>query len=308
MTIAFVHPHKSFLPELEAYNHFFSSCGWNCVTIDPSKQKHFESDVEWRIMGTYSKLKRFAPVLIHEYGSASTPPFRRLKDFLKSCAGQVPDFRIFLNEWVKEQFAFPEDRPYGFRDMGISIPEKKWNPGAKEFDFIYIGNMDPHRRPEKLLQLFATGSMQSHSILLLGQHYEWLQKKYAGFTNIIFKGPVRHEEVNEWLGKSAFGINYVPNRSPFIFQASTKFLEYASMAMPIVSSNYPWVRAFEKNFGGRNFYLGEGFENLSWDNIQKFTYSPPDLNNRSWEQQIRNSGVLEFLKSRFLGIDFPQTP
>jgi hypothetical protein len=109
------------------------------------------------------------------------------------------------------------------------------------------------------------------------------------------------------LKKSAFGINYVPHRSPFIFQASTKFLEYASIAIPIVSSGYPWVREFEKNYGGRTFFLDEGFENLSWKNIQEFTFLPPDLAGWDWEHQIRNSGVLEFLKSRFLGIDFPET-
>jgi hypothetical protein len=304
MTIAFVHPHKSFLSEVEAYNHFFSTCNWNCIIVDPSKQEDVRADVEWRIMGSYSQTKRIAPILIHEYSSASVPPFRELKDFVKSRNRQNPDFRLFLNEWVKNQFAFAEKCPFGFRDMGVSTPLEKWNPGKKEFDFIYIGNMDPGRKPERLLQTFATGPMSKYSILLLGQNFEWLQKKFSSSQNIFFKGPVKHIEVNEWLGRSSFGMNYLAPRYPFIFQTSTKFLEYANMEMPIISSDYPWIREFQNKFGGRYFFMEDGFENLSWDNIQKFNFSAPDLSEWSWEHQIRKSGVLEFLESRIPGIHF----
>ena len=304
MTIAFIHPHKSFLPELDAYNHFFSAYQWNCIIVDPSKPSIVRADVEWRIMGSYSRMRRIAPLLIHEYSSASTPPFSRLKDFFKSCEEQNPDFRIFLNDWVKKQYAFPAECPFGFRDMGVSPLTEKWHPGNKEFDFIYVGNMDPNRKPERLLQIFATGTMSNRSILMLGRNHECLQRKFSKNQNIIFRGPVSHAEVNSWLTKSSYAINYVPGHSPYIFQTSTKLLEYANQGMPIISSDYPWVREFQKAYGGHYFFMDPDLGNLSWKRIREFSYSQPDLSSWTWERQIRNSGVLEFLETNLKGINF----
>ena len=304
MTIAFVHPQKSFLPEINAYINFFSAYGWNCIIIDPSKREYIKADVEWRFMGDYYRTKRMAPLLIHEYSSASTPPFRKLKDYFKSCSGENPDFRIFLNSWVRKQFAFIINRPFGFRDMGIYPATEKWSNGEKEFDFIYIGNLDRNRRPEKILHPFAAGSMRNHSILLLGQKTEWLQRKFIGHSNIFFKGPVKNQEVHEWLRKSAYAINYVPDYSPYIYQTSTKFLEYANLGMPIISSDYTWIREFQKSCGGNYFFIDKDFENFSMNAIQNFSFSRPDLSLWTWDQQIRHSGVLEFLKSKLPGINF----
>jgi hypothetical protein len=65
------------------------------------------------------------------------------------------------------------------------------------------------------------------------------------------------------------------------------------------------VEEFEKNEGGRYFYLNNDLRNFNWENISAFSYEFPDLKEWTWDKQIRQSGVLEFLQSIFPDLEFP---
>jgi hypothetical protein len=84
MTIAFIHSQTSFLPELEAYHAFFRSRGVQCESFHKPQWKKNEKkfDVEWHMLGT-DMLQKTCPIRIHEYASASTPPFGPIKNKLK---------------------------------------------------------------------------------------------------------------------------------------------------------------------------------------------------------------------------------
>ncbi|MBS1598616.1 MAG: glycosyltransferase [Bacteroidetes bacterium] len=305
MKIAFIHSHKSFLPEIQAYQIFFSKTGINIEVIDSKKDKETDADVEWYFMGTSNKRKRKNSIIIHEYASASTPPFQKGKNFIKRFYNTQPDYRLFLNEYVQQSLDFKDDVPYGIRDMGIdevflNNPTNK----TKDYDFIYVGNVAPEREIEKLLTCFTRKDLEKRTILILSNDYEKLANRFVAFSNIYFKGPVAHDQVPGFLSKAFFCINYIPDKEPFNQQTPVKFLEYLALGLPVISSRYSWIENFQKCYGGNYFFLEKDLSNFTWAKVNEFAYSCPDLQNWTWEKQIRRSGVLEFLQSKFEELHF----
>ena len=119
MLIAFVHNGKAFLPEIKAYTEFFTSKGIECQVVDQSGLAQIKHDVAWHFMGIDLHKKQEGVFAIHEYTSASMPPAAGFKDFYKRFFSAKPDFRLFLNEYVRRLFAFDDEVPFGFRDMGV---------------------------------------------------------------------------------------------------------------------------------------------------------------------------------------------
>ncbi|AXY75170.1 glycosyltransferase family 1 protein [Paraflavitalea soli] len=298
MTIAFVHRNKAFLPEIEAYTRFFTNLGVECIAITKEETDRLRPEVEWRMMGFDGSKPRAGVAKIHEYASASLPPGRYFKNLRKSLFNAQPDFRLFLNEYVRKTFNFRDKVPFGYRDMGIP-PEWLFSPTRpvmKAYDFVYAGSLDKSRNPERLLDHFSMGSMKGRSLLLISHHYEGLQTQYAAHENIVFKGPFEHREIRHYLNKARFGINYIADKEPFNQQTSTKFLEYLACGLPVVSTDYQWVRDFQHQYGGDYFFLSPDLSSMDWESICGFNYSSPDMRLWTWERKIRASGVLEFLK------------
>src|ERR1700755_2033169 len=169
MKIAFIHSHKACVPELSAYGEFFQKQNIQTCFANYGEETSSGADVYWYLMGFYPKAKHKKKLIIHEYASASVPPYRKLKDFLKSRLSPRPHFRLYLNEYVREQININDEIPFGYRDMGVS--EQYFHPRPdtpKEFDFIYSGNLSSQRKLSDLLNNFDQGSLRTHSILLLG--------------------------------------------------------------------------------------------------------------------------------------------
>lgn len=301
MLIAFVHNHKSFLPALNGYIQFFSRYNIDCTTSTPERVASTRPDVEWHFMGL-NRSGKTAKIKIHDYASASTPPFTNLKNKLKSKLNSRPDYRLFPNQFIYESFGFRDKIPYGFRDVGIIQPASEILLAIpKEFDFIYIGEMKS-RRLAPLIKCFTRGALSGRTILFLSKDYTATADSLKEYPNIQFKGPVAADEVMEYIQSSKFGINYIPDIEPFNKQTSTKFLEYAANKIPIVTTRYPWIEKFQNKFGGNYFYLNNDLSNFTWEAVNKGSYSFPDLSEWTWDFQIRKSGVLEFLSSKFPGL------
>src|ERR1700676_3554170 len=143
MKIAFIHNHHAFLPELAAYQIFFQKQNIRTCVAKYGQEEKSGADVYWYMMGFYPKSKHKKKLIIHEYSSASVPPYRKLKDFLKSRLTPRPHFRLYLNEYVREQLNIHDEIPFGYRDMGIG--DFFFHPSSrdtvKEYDFIYSGNL-----------------------------------------------------------------------------------------------------------------------------------------------------------------------
>ena len=245
-------------------------------------------------MGTDFKKKRSNTFLIHDYSSSSMEPFATSKNFIKKKFNTKPDFRLFLNEYVKDKFSFSDGVPYDYRDMGVP---SSWVIDApplieKKFDFIYCGEIR-HRKILTVIESFASGKLKNHTLLILSKGYDKLQYRFRGHINIKFAGPVSHDEARNYLLQSRYGINFMPDVEPFNQQTSTKFLEYCACKLPVVTTSYPWIREFKKEYGGN--YLETDFKDLSWEQIQKFKYSFPDLKEWTWEYQLRNCSLFKRL-------------
>src|ERR1035438_8622256 len=120
MKIAFIHNHRAFLPELAAYQSFFQSRDISSCIAEYGKEEASGADVYWYMMGFFPKSFHKKKLIIHEYASASVPPHRKLKDFLKCRLTPRPHFRLYLNEYVREQLNINDEVPYSYLDMGIS--------------------------------------------------------------------------------------------------------------------------------------------------------------------------------------------
>src|SRR5919106_3382222 len=115
MLIAFIHDHKSFLPEINAYSDYFLKKGFDVVRIKPQDLEKYEVDIEWHIMGLHIRKTSLNSIIIHEYTSASAPPLRKVRDLIKTVLNIEPHYRLFLNQFVKEQFSFKDRVPFGYR-------------------------------------------------------------------------------------------------------------------------------------------------------------------------------------------------
>lgn len=304
MTIAFIHSHQSFLPEINAYKDFFERAGADIKFSDLKSRNKINADVKWYFMGIDRMKKENNVITIHEYASASVPPFRNQKDFLKRVLNVKPDFRLFLNHYVKNELNFKDDAPFGLRDMGIDTLLFQSRQKTKDYDFIYTGSVAPERKIEKLLSAFTKNDLQYHSLLVLSKDYETIAARFSPYRNIHFKGPVSQEAVADHISKASFCINYMPDKEPFNEQTPVKFLEYLAAKIPVVSSRYRWIEKFQQHYGGDYFFLEDDLSNLTWNAVKSCKYSFPDMANWSWDNQIRKSGIVEFLQSKFNGLKF----
>ena len=302
MLIAFVHSGKAFLPGMAAYADYFSRLGINTCEILKKDLKDLKPDVEWHFMGVHSSKMCPDSVIIHEYASSSTPPFANLKNAIKTWINIKPDFRIFLNEYVQEKFGFIDSIPHGYRDLGLSDEflnaPIKFSDAEKKYDFIYVGasSYDPHFR--KMLDHFSD-AFRGRSLLVLSKNYDRLSDHYQMKKNIVFAGPVPQSEIPAYVRSSRFAINFRSNIEPYKWQTSTKLLEYLACKTPVITSDLAWVRQFQHEYGGRYFYLKDDLTNFTWDNINAFNYTFPDLAELTWDYQIKRSGVLDFLSAKF---------
>jgi glycosyltransferase involved in cell wall biosynthesis len=299
MTIAFIHDHLSFLPEIEAYQAFFSRKGFTTMVLDFEEWKNSSSniDVEWMMMGTDNS-KRTSAIRIHEYASSSAPPFMKLKNRFKSIFNTKPDFRLFLNDYVRNCFHFNDGIPWGTRDMGIDPGLAVCGMVEKKYDFIYTGSVKADRKVTDLLNRFIQKDLSSRTLLILSRDYEYIANEYRNYSNIMFRGPVSKQEVAKYLSESRFAINYIPDCEPYNKQTSTKFLEYQQFNLPVITTDYPWLRDFEHKYGGKFFKIDPSVKNLNWDELLSFPFRSGNLSSWSWEKKIEGSGVLEWLHSK----------
>ena len=306
MTIAFIHPHKAFLPEIDAYRNFFLLNNVKTIVVKPEEANKINADVQWHFMGTDKKKNRDGSIKIHEYTSASVAPASQLKNLSKKIFNAKPDYRLFLNEYVQNQFGFDDGIPFGLRDMGIADSFLNFDNRnvKKEYDFIYAGSVSAERKIDKLIERFTKKGLKDCSLLVLSKDYDMLKDKFKTFSNIRFAGPVQHHEMPLYISKAKFAINFIIGKEPFNQQASTKLLEYAALKIPVITTDYQWVKKFQQENGGDFFYLDNNFSNFTRDQVSCFSYSFPDLTKWSWEKQIRKSGVLEFLKLKFPELSF----
>lgn len=302
--ILFLRSERAFLPEIDAYIQYFNKTrdfkAYDSSNIKGEFQlKDF--DIIWEFKG-FGGVRTKEHLIIHEYASLSTGFSAKIKDLLKSKLNPKPDIRVFLNENVKNGFSFNDNIEYCYRDMGIDssfLKEGNGNNKKKEYDFVYVGSITKEREIDKLL--FKFNEKHIGKLCLVGNVDDEIYNQYKNNKDIIFTGKVPYSEIPNIASKAEFGLNYIPDKYPFNIQTSTKLLEYLALGLKIISTDYKWIREFEKKHGCSFYKLD--YKNFIFDReqINKFNYkSNFNTNDFLWDNIIDKSGIKDLIRGKIL--------
>jgi hypothetical protein len=283
-SILFIHSGKSFLPEIKAYLGFFRSREWKAnEAISPNAEMLPPYNVLWYFMGLDTVLHRVnkRQCVVHEYASASTPPFSRIKDHFKKLLNRKPDLRITLTGAHKGNVFPDDDVPLIIRKQGVADAFFSAPPSSPVYDFIYTGSALRKRATDTWLKAFIK-KMPSSKILLVGHHEKALMQAFAGNQQVVFETAQPIESIPALLSKARWAVNYVPNMYPYTIQPSTKLLEYCAAGIPVVTNKYPWVEQFADSAGAAFFTLSEQFANLEYNALRDFPFKVPKMDDYRW--------------------------
>lgn len=211
---------------------------------------------------------------IHEYQSISTPPYPRLKNFVKKIINSKPDGRIYLNSKVRREFNFNDNTPYIYRDMGIDDALFQNPVKNPDFDILYCGSILGRTGLIKTLIALAN----KYKIVVVGKISE-SEKILMKHKNITLLGRIEREKLPEIYRNARFGLNYTPNIYPYNIQTSTKTLEYLASGLQVISNRYLWAEEFFDNIHYKPLWLDQLdssivspneipiMHSFKWDNI-----------------------------------------
>lgn len=289
--ILFIRSKNAFLPEIDAYINFFNKTS-EFLAFDSSKVEGDinldDYDIIWEFKGL-GGVNNSNKIVVHEYASLSTGLFPKIKNSIKKFNNRKPDLRVFLNERVASEFNFVDDVPSIFRDMGFNEKLFKVNDTDKEYKFVYVGAVTKKRHMDKFLKNYVKNN--NGKICLVGNVEESIYNKFKKNKNICFYGSVPYEQVPGIVSKAEYGINYIPDKYPFNIQTSTKLIEYIALGLKIITTDYYWVRQFEKD-NNCSFYKLLTNQKFNQNEIENFEFSNNiNLEKYYWDEIIKNSGI-----------------
>lgn len=240
MRILLLHPGKSFLPELGAYQRFLSGRGHSVDIVEEHVLTSTTgADVHYRLAGFLRQPISSAVPEIHEYASASVGRWPRAKNLVKSLASTRPAGRVFLNAVVQQQFRFADGVPFLHRDMGADegfFAQRQVH--HKPFDLVYAGSISG--RPG-LLACIAGLAEKGFRIALAGSANAEDQAVIAALPGVTYAGRLAPADVPAFVAQARCGLNYCPSAYPYTFQTSTKVIEYLACGLGVVSNAYDWM-------------------------------------------------------------------
>lgn len=294
MLFHFVNTGQVHTSVIDAYSKFIQSHGHQSISHSNSLTVPDNASVVWWFCGhvAYSEALRLRSGFhIHEYLSASHPPFAWLKDQFMQWTTPVPDFRIFQNGWLRERMAFSDSIPYEFREEGLSehffeVPYDKKTP---EFDFVYSGAILNLIIFKDVLQALEVAG---RSLLVIGEMPSELQALVA--PKVTFTGLMNYAEVPQQLRRAQFGLNLTQNITPFNQQASSNVLEYCASELRIVSNFSPWVRYFMHHHNANFYLLPDGAVSEAYNfgkGLEAFPYVVPNVSHLRLQNTIKELAI-----------------
>lgn len=291
--ILLIHSGRAYLPEVKAYQEYFSVRG-GFEVYDSKEVREFslgDFDIFWHFMGL--NFRKHDIFTVHEYQSLSCGQLASLKDFIKRKCNSTPNLRVFQNEHIMEKLNFHDHVLFCFRDMGVH--DRFFDQrGKKEYDFVYLGNVSKERKTERLLRKFKT-DLRDRTLLVIGGVPPAVHKEYSSVPNILFTGSMDYYDVPKYAVRACYGINYVENRLPYSMQTATKVLEYCALGLPVITTSYPWVNWFERRHGARFYKVDENLENLLVRDIEAYPFRIPDVEVYRWRSVIERAGLYDVL-------------
>lgn len=292
MRILFKAQPHSYLPEIKAYRTYLERYS-NVKTFDSRELQECQTsdyDVIWHFTGlSRDKDSSFS---IHEYNSLSTQPFARSKNSIKKLLNYRPNFRVFLNKTVQDEFNFKDQVPAAIRDMGIDKlffdqPEKSkpWS-----YHLVYMGSITRNRSISKVLEHLSKDE-KGLKILLIGEPQADLYAQYKKVGNITFTGRVAQNEIPKLAHQAYAGLNFMPDIYPLNIQTSTKLIEYCALGLNVVSTPYKWATNFEQERQASFLWLDKSLSCLNEKNLEQYNYVSPDVRDLEWNKVIEETDL-----------------
>lgn len=292
---------RAMLPEIEVYKSFLEKKNIlvDIKSISEINEKIENYNIIWNFMGTDLKKYSKNQYIIHDYRSASSRCFPKLRDKIKKIINIKPNIRIFLNKDLEKYYNFKDNIKTLNIDMGINDlffkVDKKIN---KKYKFVYLGEINKRRESDKLLKWFIESEFKKENFLLIGPYDLEIYNKYNKYNNLIFLGKIKYKEVPEYLSLCEYAFNIIPNKFPFNFQTSTKLLEYLALNLKVISNKTDFVQKFLQENKNIDFITVNSYEIISKELLENFNFKFIDMKKYSWEYILR--GKIEFIINDYL--------
>lgn len=278
----------SYTPEAYAYANYLEKFG---AQIQLAEYLDPFNDVNIFFLGLKKNRSHTKYKEIHEYQSLSTPPFAKIKNFIKKEINCLPDARIFLNEIVKEDLNFNDQKPYVLRDMGVDEIFFQKPLQNHHYDIVYCGSFNGRiGLIEEIIRLAKIG----FKICLIGSIDKDKEEKLKIYKNIDFIGKLKREEIPEYYKNSYAGLNYTPDIYPFNIQTSTKTIEYLASGLKCISNKYEWAENFSRS---RNINFLWTNNIRCYEDLYKDERISIDLSDLEWNNILNNIDFYNFLRS-----------
>ena len=160
----------------------------------------------------------------------------------------------------------------------------------KNYDFVYVGSMSKDRGIVNILEKF-TQDLKNSSLLMIGEPDKSIYEAYKKYSNIVFTGKLKYQDVPKIASQAEYAINYIPDKYPYNLQTSTKLLEYIAMNLKVVTTDYLWVNEFEKEREMKFYRVLNDLRELNEKNLRNFNFKNTNIKDRLWKNIIDKSKV-----------------
>lgn len=296
LRLALIHNGPAFKPEVPSYRTYFEKRGVAVEALRrPTADTLAKFDLEWHFTGIDRLPRREGRIKIHEYTSASIPPFAPWKNHLKRRLNVRPDLRIFSSPFIRYTLGFRDAVPSLYRPApAIASFFRQYSADTgRDFDLVYLGTLHRSRQVVPMLRKVQDRLPGARLLIVHGPHPDLPPSECIQYTGFL-----PYSEVPRALSHARYGLNLIPDRYPFHRQASLKLVEYAAVGLPIISTDYCWARQFEMERRGRFFFLAPGMRNLSWEALEGYDFRAPGLVGLHWEEVLDRSGIWDWLMER----------
>ncbi|OHY90045.1 glycosyl transferase [Vibrio rotiferianus] len=292
--VCFVKTGRAFLPEIYAYREYLHKKGiTTCIADDLKQAKQIHCKVYYRFGGFLTQRVANDSLEVHEYHTISTGRFVSLKNIVKSFFSAKPDYLSFLNSYVESTYFFSSGIPTFYRDMGAesSLLDIRKLSDKKDYDICYFGSISNREGvSDAILHLASKG----YQLVVGGNASEKDQELFAKH-DVHYLGVCSREVVYDYLSRSRFGLNIVPDEYPLNRQTATKVIEYLVAGIPVISNNYQWIREHSMSTGYDFLDLDSAIE-LNNVELGRFILNEAQAKRFTWDSILDECGFYKIIK------------
>lgn len=119
--------------------------------------------------------------------------------------------------------------------IDVSKVKKSFDTKKKDIDFMFLGNLDTTRDPDKLVTFLSVLPKTSHVLFVGDIGADTVVRKMRKLRcTVSLAGVLQQNEAFEYLRKSKFGLLSIPSDERLRYQLPVKVYEYMAHGLPVV--------------------------------------------------------------------------